>query len=359
MKAGRSLTDLAVEIERVEKSKRDFIAPTTKLAMAVVPNLSTAGSHHELVVENGGDQSFDIGEVAHDQLGERLGIPRKYYDRMREETPNLLAVNVNTWLKQQPERRPVRTLDNRVRAFLSDKYRPLDNFLVASAALPILHEQGANIEIISSEMTERRLYLQAITHKHQGEVRKGDVVKAGLVISNSEIGLGAVRVETLLYRLVCLNGMITSEGIRRHHVGKRLGGDEEIALSYYETETIEADNKAFLLKIRDTVKHHLEGIDFNAHLDRMKAAAEQRLMIAKVDDMIEEVTARFSLSKTEGGGILENLIKGGDATLWGLANAVTAMANDTADYDRVIELERIGGRIIDLTPSEFKYIQAA
>lgn len=37
------------------------------------------------------------------------------------------------------------------------------------------------------------------------EVRKGDIVQAGVMISNSEVGLGAVSIQPLVYRLVCTN----------------------------------------------------------------------------------------------------------------------------------------------------------
>jgi hypothetical protein len=40
-----------------------------------------------------------------------------------------------------------------------------------------------------------------------------------------------------------------------------------------------------------------------------------------------------------------------------LANAVTQLANDVEDYDRCVEIQRIGGKIIDLTPKEWSAIQ--
>jgi len=51
-------------------------------------------------------------------------------------------------------------------------------------------------------------------------------------------------------------------------------------------------------------------------------------------------------------------LTGGDLSKWGLANAVTSLANEAEDYDRVVELERIGGKIVDLTPTEFKVLAA-
>jgi len=85
---------------------------------------------------------------------------------MRSAAPQLLATNVNEWFYSKPERRMVRTLDDHVRAFLSDseaqplradRYRRLDNYELAEAVLPVLGEMGEGIQIVSSELTDTRI----------------------------------------------------------------------------------------------------------------------------------------------------------------------------------------------------------
>ena len=51
--------------------------------------------------------------------------------------------------------------------------------------------------------------------------------------------------------------------------------------------------------------------------------------------------------------ILNHLARGGNATLWGLVNAITRTAEDVASYDRAIELERYGGMALELPASTF------
>ena len=65
---------------------------------------------------------------------------------MRKEAPEPLATNVNEWFHNKPERRMIRTLDGQARAFLSDRYRRLDNYDLASTVLPILIEIRLNKE---------------------------------------------------------------------------------------------------------------------------------------------------------------------------------------------------------------------
>lgn len=354
MQTGKSLMELAQEVMAMQNSKRDFIAPTTKLEMT-----TAKASDGALVpmIQVEGNGTYDIGPVAHEQIGDRLGIPRKYYDRMKAEAPDLLARNVNTWFQKEPERRMIRTLSRPnahplFRSFHSDRFRPLDNDMILNAALPVLGEHGINV--LSSQLTDRRMYLQVVSPKFEGEVKKGDVVQMGIIISNSEVGAGAVKVEPMLYRLVCLNGMIRGFAMKRYHVGKRADGSgDEVAIDYYKGDTQEATNRAFQLQVRDTVSAAFDQIRFNAELDKFREAAEQKIQGAKIQDVIEDVTRKFSLSGAEKDLALQRLIEGADLSKWGLANALTSLANDAPEYDRAVELERIGGNIIDLTPSEW------
>jgi hypothetical protein len=147
MKQGRSIMELAAEIDRQSHAKKDYVADTRKLEMETVfqpgGNPTTA-----LKIVNGEDTRMPIGQTAHRQIAERVQIPAKYYDRMMVEAPGLLVENVNHWFKNSPDRRLIRTLDGRARAFLSDRYQRIDNNHIAEAVLPVLSETK-DIKIVS------------------------------------------------------------------------------------------------------------------------------------------------------------------------------------------------------------------
>jgi hypothetical protein len=65
------------------------------------------------------------------------------------------------------------------------------------------------------------------------------------------------------------------------------------------------------------------------------------------------ISKRYGFQQKEKENVLTHLAKGGDLSLWGLANAVTRSAEDSDRYDRAIEMERLGGEIIELSPSVF------
>ena len=128
MKAGRTLQELAAEIARQSAGKRDFVADTRELTML------TTSDGSELHV--GGSGEFALRPLASEQIADYLDIPRKFYGRLRGDHPALLDHNVNALLRHEPKRRMVRTLDGQARAFLSDRYRRLDNDELAEAILP-------------------------------------------------------------------------------------------------------------------------------------------------------------------------------------------------------------------------------
>lgn len=336
MKYGKSLQELAIEVNRQQNSKRDFLAPTKTIqAYAVNGAIEVAfptGQKEEDHFAGG------LTENGHDQLGQLCGIPSKYYDLMRSH-PGLLAHNLQYWLERSSDRRMIRSLDGNVRAILSSKYRQLDNFDLMQAVLPMLNEAGAQIE--SCEVTEKKLYLKAITHKVQAEVKRGDVVSAGIIVTNSEVGHGSLSVKPLVYRLSCSNGAIAEDfSLRKYHVGR----EHEMEQIEFSNETKSAEDQAFWLKTRDLVKHTLTEVTFLKIVDAMKLSTEKK--IEEPIRAIELIQKKFAFNEAENNDVMKHLINGGDLTSWGLGNAVTRMAQDVESYDRSTELEAIGFEIM-------------
>lgn len=206
MKLGiKTIQNLYGELERQRAARKDLIADTRSITVNSVNGLSM------LTVATDSDKlSYRISEIAHRQIADRLGIPYKYYERMRQENPALLDSNINSWLNTTPEKRMLRTLDGKLRAFLSDRYRRLDNLELVDHVLPVIAAMKG-CEIASCDVTETHLYLKVINKTMKTEIVPGDIVQAGFVVSNSEIGLGALKVEPLVYRLVCKNGLISKD----------------------------------------------------------------------------------------------------------------------------------------------------
>lgn len=344
MNKGISLTALAQKIEEQQAQKHDLIADTRAITMA--------DDGKGLIVAGQGE--YGIQKNAHDQIGARLGIPAKYYDRMRNEAPHLLAANVNTWMQQNPERRMIRTLAGDARAFLSDRYQRIDNHEIAATALPVLLNLP-EVQIVSAQITEHRMYIQAVTPRVHGDVAVGDKVQAGVIISNSEVGAGAVSIAPMVYRLRCLNGLVVpDQKFRAYHVGRKVEDSEAL----WADDTKKADDRAVLLKVRDMVAQAVDAVKFAETVDRMAGLTTQRVT-GDPAKTVEVLAKKIGATETEKGGILRALIEGGDLSAWGIVNAVTAQAHTVESYDRSIEFEAAGGILLNLPRSEWTQVLEA
>jgi hypothetical protein len=302
---------------------------------------------------------FQMSDHALGQVGERTGVPMEYLRRMQGEAPKLLAENVNHWFFDQPERRMVRTLDGSARAFLSDRYQRIDNADVAEMTLPVLGNVPG-IRILSTEITENRLFIKASTRLITGEVksrRVGDIVEAGVIISNSEIGLGAVSIAPFAHFLACLNGMVREGGKRWAHLG-RVADPSDDVYEMLTDETRRADDQALLLKVRDTLAAALDKGRFESWLQKLQATTEQRLEGDPVK-AIEVLGQKLSLNQEEKASVLRNLIEGGDLSRFGVINAVTRTAETVESYDRASDFEAFGGIVLNLAAAEWQEVQLA
>ena len=293
---------------------------------------------------------FGIGELAHQQIASRLNIPFRYYAKMQSEAPDLLDQNVNRWLNQNPERRMIRVLDGKVRAFLSDRYRRLDNFELCAAVLPVINEMKNSV-IESCEVTPTHLYLKVVNRRLKAEVKVGDVIQAGFVVSNSEVGLGSLRVEPLVFRLVCKNGLICKDmAQKKYHVGRQVYLSDDSAYELYSEETLAQDDKAFFMKVQDVVRSAVDEARFMLTVNKMREATQIPLKHEPVK-AVELLADKFQLTESERGDILRQLFMGADNSRYGLVNAVTAASKIAKTYERATDLERIGGEILALPVS--------
>lgn len=347
MKQGRTILQLAQELERQRQARKDYLADTRNLAVETIMGISTL-----TLGMDGRTETFTLNELAHKQIADRLQIPFRYYTKMREEHPRLLDDNINSWFSKSPERRMLRTLDNSVRAFLSDRYRRLDNLELADAVLPLISEMKS-AEIISSQITETHMYIKVINKKLKAEVTVGDVVQAGIVISNSEVGLGSLKVEPLLYRLACRNGLIVKDyAQKRYHVGKQIESDDS-AYELFSDETLAQDDKAFFMKVQDTVRTAIDEAKFNLSVEKLRGSREESTGPDPVKT-VEVLADTYILNHNERGSILRHFIMGADNSKYGLINAVTRASQDMEDYTRATDLERLGGELLALPPVRSK-----
>ena len=320
MKSGISLVEMAQEIQRQNDLKADYMLDTRSLRLEPF-----GGGLYLNAYDQSGDyavEPLEVNAIAHRQIGTHLKIPAAYYDKMLEEYPELLAQNVNAWFQREPAVRMVRTIDGTARAFLSNRYRRIDNLDIAGIVLPVLQEmEGMHFE--SCQLTDSRMYIKVVNTRLEAEVVPGDIVQSGIIISNSEVG--RVNEASENYQL-------------------------------YSEKTLEADDKAFAMKIQDTVRAVVDEVRFTRVVNMMREAKDAPMNTAAVPGIVKLVSKDFHITDDESSGVLQRLIEGNDLTLYGLSNAVTRHSQDVKDYDRATALEGIGYNILSMPARQWSRI---
>lgn len=343
MKTGLTLEDLAAKLTEQNEAKRDFVVDTRELTF-----LPMDEGKAELHLPNGTGE-FTLTGVAPRQIGSHLKVPARFWDMLATDHRDLLAHNVNTLFREKPARRMVRCFDfgdgreRTARAYLSDRYLRRDNYDVAQATLQALSRID-EVEIPSSQITDEFLHITALAPKVQGEVKAGDVVQAGVRIRNSEVGTGALTIEPITYRLWCSNGCGTWQKTRVFHLGSQLELNEE-SVRVLSDSTLELDDKAFFAKLADIIAGAVDEMKFQDFLAQMRLSTETEKMV-KPQLAMEELGKRMGVTESEGDSILAHLIEGGDLTCYGALNAYTRAAQDVESYDRSMEMESMGGKIL-------------
>lgn len=344
MKTDLSLIELATQIHGRAQRKADYIVTSRQMAADLVPtgDGDDAGLKVVLRLPDNGLPAFDINDHCHGQIAAHLDIPVKYYNRMLREQPELLTSNINTWLGERgSERRMVRTLDGTGRAFLSDKYSRLDDDAFAETVLPVIQSVPGS-QVVSASITPTKTHIKFVSNDLVREVKAGDLIRFGIAFSNSEVGAGAIQAAMFTERLICTNGMISSEDVfRSAHVGAGHGSGQI----------------ADILKIRDYARDLLTPDRIDRHITQLKELAG--IPVHKPVEAVEKLAKAHSLTEGEKNSVLEHLIKGADLSMFGMAQAITRSAEDAADYDRATDLERLGGKMLTLGRAEYRELSMA
>jgi hypothetical protein len=213
------------------------------------------------------------------------------------------------------------------------------------------------LRVESADVSSTRLYIKAVSEKIAGTV-VGEAVQAGIVISNSEVGLHSFRVEQFLYILSCTNGAIRPDSaMRKYHVGKA-SQELDNAFEVFADETRKADDKALMLKMRDVVTASFDGDRFNDYLKGVALTANRKI-VNSPREIVDKIIEINGLSETFGDGILGKLLQHGDLTQWGLSNAITEFCQTVPSYEDSTTMERIGGEILELGAEKWDELVAA
>lgn len=358
MQKGMSIGELLTKVKYDQEHKRDYVVPHNRIEFGTVGDDKT----ERLVTRFYADDSWEElypNDHAITQMATHYGVPTLYARKCAAEWPRGLAEQYVHWNEEQiikgSEPRLIRSYtDNlEVRAFLSNRFKMIDHSDV------IFHVgesiQSYDLTVASSNVSERYLDVCFKSERLVREVRKGEPVAWGLRFRNSEIGLGTLSIDAILWNLICLNGAVAQKGIAKRHVGARLtSGEDAIAL---KADTHDAVHRVLRLEMRDMVEYLLSDACFDAYFQKAQASCNSA-PVMKPQEVVQTLAKRFLFTESEQEAALASLYQAAGRTQWDVANAVTSLAHH-GEYDRGQELMAIGGQIVDLPQSEWNRIVGA
>ncbi len=354
MKSGKTLQELASGLLELKNNSKDFIVPTELVRAVNDP-------FNEGIALEFSDRDYSLNSWTNSQISQYTKVPKPYYDRLSQENPHLLADCVNHSLdKSAGESRLIRTVNGSVRAMLSSRYRVLDSHDMLEAVYPLFEKN--NLQVVSSEITEQRMFIKVLSPKLVSDIKKGDTVQYGLTISTSDVGSGSVKVEPLIYRLVCMNGMISNTAFRKYHVGKNQ--HEENIQELLSDKTKAISDTAFWMQVTDIITASLKPENFDSQVDRLRVASGLLIESKNLPKVVEMAAKTIGITgEKKVHSVLAALASGNQGaglTQWGLINSFTAAAKEDAfSYEESIELERAAGSIMELTRKDWSTISQA
>ena len=378
-----SLVDLVTELERQKESRLDFVADCRSLSAIATEEGTEDGSAPRMrifpskdgtqVREFIGGDGVELGDSAFAQLCERSepSIPVRYGRKLLAVNPFAAGTLAEETFCQSGSRRLFRCLDGRVRAVLSDQYRIVDNYDLAFSALEAVH--AADGEVIEAALSEKSMKLKFTTKSifdtlettrssgpsggwysgglgsqdYLGKVganTRGDLpggpgtIHPIVTLSNSETGHGGIRVRLGILQAVCFNIATVETVVSEIHLGGRLDG------GIFSEETRSTDSKAIFLKSRDAIRAAFDPKKFAAMVARIRKSTETP--IEAPSTAVGIIAERLDLDEEKRTDLLEHFLGTYARTAFGLASALTRVAQDVADPERAEEFENFGGELM-------------
>lgn len=367
-----TLADLRDMLMEQQARKLDVIAPADKVR-AVDGMIYVSGTDPILTAEGVqlSDGVYRPTEVFDEGVAAKLGIPPAYLKRLRTDRPDLYDANVNGWLQGTDDYDPdsrnflLRLFQGDMqdygigRAFLSDRFAIIDHLDVLMSTMQGVAQAQASVEVTGCDLTDRRMYVKIAAPEVQAyapEILRGyrspfsgasgadnPTVFAGIVISNSETGGGAMSIAPRLTFQVCSNGMTaTKDAVRAVH----LGGKNEEGVVNWSQDTNDKTLELITAKTRDAVATFLN-VDYMKRV-LSELATKSDVKLAKPDEVVKSVTKRLAFSQEAQDAVFGMFIQGGQITAGGVMQAVTAAAQVVSNADEAMDMEAASFRALDL-----------
>jgi hypothetical protein len=256
-----------------------------------------------------------------------------------------------------------------IRAFLSPRYNRIDDDTVLGT---LVDAMGASSEFtdkfksIGGSITDTNTYLKFVTREPVFTVTadgRDRQFSAGIIFSNSETGHGTCKVQVLMVDRYCDNGCIFSSTDVGTFRLVHSGADSSAIGRFGYIDPPDTNNS----KLK-ALRTHINGIlEYACNADRFLAYEsmlhESSRMLIDADDpeqmqkWVDVIGKYYDVTETERKAVVGRLIETGDRSMFGIQAALTDAAKYADSYDRKVQLESIGGKMLVDSPKRWDTIR--
>ncbi len=225
------------------KLRQDILAKSDKIAFSF-------GDENKLKLYVAG-RKLSLTDWSLGQMLNKASLPANYYASMLKANQNQLALtNLRVMIHTLQDSILIREVGDTAKGILSAQYKRMD-------ASPMFET------FIEAMLKNGYFPYKAFNTDSQYQVRflspdiiriGSDEILIGFSISTSDYGARSFAIEVFVIRLICQNGLIGMDIMRRKHIGRRAELDDE-DYSIYSNRTLLLENKSFQSKIKDIIRN--------------------------------------------------------------------------------------------------------
>ena len=318
----RPISDLVTSARLIQEGCKDFVVPSSEIQFGVQNNIipKILFAKHDLKSGDMENHNLSMSDHAFSQLCSKIGVPVRFMRKcMEDKHPQIVADSVNTYLQEQKNKTMfVRTNNDHIRGILSEKYSVLD----APDILESIEEVLPNAPVKGFYMNDERLHARILGSPLN--IPNEDLFW-GLQIDSSDVGRSILKVQFLLYKQVCTNGLVVSKG----------GG------SIFTQRHIGITKQEFITEFRDGISNIPNVITM---ITEDIARSKHEMTSKVITIMVQSAIDSLKLDKTLEEKILDTTSKYGKSK-WGVVNALTEISQKYT-LEKRLEIEEYAGILL-------------
>ena len=281
---------------------------------------------------------YEMGDHPFGQMASRLKFPIQY---VRNLPPGIQHNLVNWHMHVQKDTYKKALMfrsvngevqDRRVRALMTDQYQPFDDntlFRAVYQGFNDMNISGMDMDIKQAVFDETNTHVRLVWGNEERIGERGEVVRRGLHISNSEVGLRSVTIRAIVWVLACSNGMLSQ---------KDMGGIRHVG-----------DERRLKTKVTDAI-----GMAVNDG-DRLSAQFADALKVRFENpvNVLEGIHKTGDLTQDQFQRSIAHFAEGDGRTKFDVVQAITRTAQDEPTAEARYQVELAGAKALDSNLERF------